>query len=178
MPSWANYASFVSLFAPGNSVGAPQYFTTSSYTWASGASMAAPHAAGAFAILRQAQPAASVTSLLTALQTTGAHVTQGLNRIQVRDALGSLGFPECDDGIDNDADGYADADDPGCESTADLFEKIDSLPCDDGLDNDGDGDTDLDDAGCAGPGWPAEDPACSDGVDNDGDGGIDFDGSP
>jgi subtilisin len=176
--SWANYSSFTSLFAPGNEVGAPKYFTPESYMNASGTSMAAPHVAGAFAILRQALPTASVTSLLTALQETGQHVTLGVNRLQIRDALGALGFPECADGIDNDGDGLSDDDDPGCESSGDPFEKIDTLPCDDGDDNDFDGAIDMDDPGCHEPSWPTESPACSDGVDNDEDGGIDFAGSP
>ena len=178
VPGWANYSAFTSLFAPGNSVTAPAYFTAASYLTSSGTSMAAPHVAGAFAILRQALPTASVSSLLAALQATGQPITLGVNKIRIRDALGSLGFPECSDGLDNDGDGFADDADPGCESPADLFEKIATLACDDGVDNDGDGAIDVADPGCAGPGWPTEAPACSDGLDNDGDGGIDVDGSP
>ena len=51
------------------------------------------------------------------------------------------GFIACQDGADNDYDGYIDAADFGCrESTA--------VTCTDGLDNDGDGDTDLADLDC------------------------------
>ena len=62
-------APFLSLLAPGESIvssvpgGAYQAF--------SGTSMAAPHIAGAWAILRQAAPAASVSTILTALRQTG-----------------------------------------------------------------------------------------------------------
>jgi len=178
--SWANRSDFTSLFAPGSSIGAPRYNTVSSFKWASGTSMAAPHVAGAFAILRQATPdmsATSVSDLLAALRDGGLPVTLGVNRIRVRDALGQLGFPECDDGVDNDGDGFVDLADPGCDDTSDLFE-LGELPCDDGVDNDGDGFVDLADLGCDGPGWPSEAPACSDGEDNDSDGGIDLDGAP
>lgn len=77
----------------------------------------------------------------------------------------------CQDGLDNDGDGVADRDDPGCTVAADNdeadpiictdepetegAEPVDGciaqseLPgCANGLDDDGDGDVDLDDAGC------------------------------
>jgi hypothetical protein len=175
---FANRAPFMSLFAPGVSVVAPQYQTVAGYTTASGTSMAAPHVTGAWAILRQAVPGGSVSALLAALQDSGKPIWSGVSRLAIRDALGLLGFPECDDGLDNDGDGAVDATDVGCDDTADLFERSDLLACDDGEDNDGDGDVDTADPGCAGPGWVAEDPACDDGDDNDGDGGTDWDGSP
>jgi subtilisin family serine protease len=175
---FANRAPFMSLFAPGVSVVAPQYGTVAGYTTASGTSMAAPHVSGAWAILRQAAPGGSVSTLLAALQDSGKPIWSGVRRIAIRDALGLLGFPECDDGLDNDGDGAVDASDVGCDDTADLFERSGLLACDDGEDNDGDGDVDTADPGCAGPGWVAEDPACDDGLDNDGDGGTDWDGSP
>jgi hypothetical protein len=96
----------------------------------------------------------------------------------------------CDDGLDNDLDGFADADDLGCSSEMDESEKASHLLCDDGLDNDGDGRIDVlidrngdgipdapGDAGCAGPIF-AENPSCQDGVNNDPsqDALIDFDG--
>jgi hypothetical protein len=81
---------------------------------------------------------------------------------------------DCDDGLDNDNDGFTDcddtdcADDPACTPTEDN--------CDDGVDNDNDGFTDCDDTDCA------DDPACTptedncdDGVDNDNDGFTDCD---
>jgi arylsulfatase A-like enzyme len=57
----------------------------------------------------------------------------------------------CDDGVDNDGDGLADAADPGCGGPSGVLE---NPQCDDGLDNDGDGGIDHDgtppDADCVG----------------------------
>lgn len=108
--SFANRSSFTTLFAPGQSVRAPLYETVDGYTGASGTSMATPHVAGAWAILRQAVPEASVSSLVAALEATGLVLSVGGTRIRIRDALSELGFPECSDGIDNDGDGGIDAD--------------------------------------------------------------------
>jgi conjugal transfer mating pair stabilization protein TraN len=89
--------------------------------------------------------------------------------------------PECDDGVDNDNDGLADLEDPGCEGPDDTSEADPPAPaCRDGEDNDGDGLIDQDDPGCAGtedndetdPEPPAQ---CGDGEDNDNDGLIDMD---
>ncbi|MFC1482318.1 hypothetical protein ACFL51_00780 [Myxococcota bacterium] len=76
----------------------------------------------------------------------------------------------CDDGVDNDADGFTDCDDYDCRYEPECME----TECADGLDNDGDGDTDCDDQDCLGTvecPAPAEnsDALCADGVDNDGD---------
>jgi hypothetical protein len=87
----------------------------------------------------------------------------------------------CSDGLDNDGDGFADLDDPGCSALDDPSERS-SIACDDGVDNDSDGASDFDpdpgegDPGCAHPSDPLEDPACQNGLDDDGDGVIDFDG--
>ncbi len=89
---------------------------------------------------------------------------------------GTRGCGECDDGIDNDEDGFTDhGGDPGCEDAADPSERSDSIACDNGADDDGDGLADERDPGCAVPHAPREDPECDDGLDNDGDGLFDFD---
>jgi hypothetical protein len=87
----------------------------------------------------------------------------------------------CGDGLDNDGDGFADLDDPGCADGADADEHESRLACDDGMDNDGDGKADYLATGGGDPGcWSAiaitESPQCQDGLDNDGLTGIDFDG--
>ncbi len=82
---------------------------------------------------------------------------------------------DCEDGIDNDGDGVADLDDPGCDPSdpEDYWEL--GGECDDRLDNDGDGLVDVDDPDCDSLADPSEGEisACSDEWDNDGDGWID-----
>ncbi|MEE2787762.1 MAG: hypothetical protein VX589_10515, partial [Myxococcota bacterium] len=93
--------------------------------------------------------------------------------------------PSCIDGIDNDEDGFVDADDPGCEALDDEDERdVLDAPmrpqCNDGLDNDDDGEIDYPfDPGCAARGAldetdPDERPQCSNEIDDDDDGAIDF----
>jgi len=70
--SFSNNASFLSLLAPGGSI--VSSVTGSTYQSLSGTSMATPHVAGAWAVLKQAAPGASVTQVLQALQNTGTLV--------------------------------------------------------------------------------------------------------
>lgn len=93
---------------------------------------------------------------------------------------------ECNDGIDNDGDGFVDwLEDPGCDSPED-FTETNLFQCNDGIDNDNDGYIDysggpqgeLADPGCDDPydiEWPVN-YQCNDGIDNDNDGFIDFEG--
>ena len=71
--SFSNVAPILSLFAPGSSINSS--VPGGGYSNFNGTSMATPHVAGAFAILKQAAPTASVTAILTALQQTGTPVT-------------------------------------------------------------------------------------------------------
>ena len=173
IPSWANRASFLSLFAPGATIVAPRW-KTANYLNASGTSMAAPHAAGAWAILRQAVPEAGVDEILQALQTTGVPIIY-TTRIRIRAALDELTVA-CDDHFDDDGDGLVDLADPGCIDAADDSE-LGTVQCDNGLEDDGDGYVDFpDDPGCASAASDTEQTQCQDGLDNDGDGTVDFDG--
>lgn len=70
----SNHSSLVKLLAPGEAIEAavpPKKFAV-----LSGTSMAAPHVSGAFAIMRDAQPEASVDDILAALQCSGKTLHQ------------------------------------------------------------------------------------------------------
>jgi large repetitive protein len=93
------------------------------------------------------------------------------------------GRGDCGDGSDNDADGFIDGDDPGCEFNGDSEAPDPSFSaCGDAVDNDGDGAIDLDDPGCESATDQDEynEPVagCKDGVDNDGDQLLDFPNDP
>ncbi len=64
----------------------------------------------------------------------------------INDAAGTSfyvpAYSQCHDGVDNDADGYLDLDDPGCNVIEDNNEAA-HPQCSDGVDNDGDGYTDY-----------------------------------
>jgi len=96
--SFSNVAYFLDLFAPGVSI-------TSSVpgggigTW-NGTSMATPHVTGAWAVLKQAYPNATVDEVLTSFITTGplvddnrsGGIVQDIPRINVYQALGGASF--------------------------------------------------------------------------------------
>jgi hypothetical protein len=77
------------------------------------------------------------------------------------DGRGDVCPTECSDGFDNDLDGLADAEDPGCATADDLSERG-LVACDDDADNDGDGLFDYPmDPQCQSPLDASEkDPAC------------------
>jgi subtilisin family serine protease len=90
--SYANITPFVSLLAPGSTISSS--VPGGGYAAWHGTSMAAPHVAGAWALVKQAQPTVSVDDALSMLRTNGATVNDtrsggsasGLSRI----ALGFL----------------------------------------------------------------------------------------
>jgi subtilisin family serine protease len=73
--SFSNWhESLLDLFAPGAAIIASTGTSDTSYASWSGTSMATPHVAGSWALLRQKYPTLSVSSLLSALSNTGAEV--------------------------------------------------------------------------------------------------------
>jgi cysteine-rich repeat protein len=118
--NFSNRASFLSLWAPGAAI----YSSVLGGAFAlfSGTSMSTPHVAGAWALLKDYAPGASVSSILSALQTTGVAIPYPSNASQIRIWYaarlllcgdGTLDAREaCDDGDLDDGD--------GCESDCTL----------------------------------------------------------
>jgi subtilisin family serine protease len=92
--SFSDSASILSLLAPGQWINSS--IPGGGYANFSGTSMAAPHVAGAWAILKSKAPSASVDQILSALTSTGIPIFDSRNgitksRIQVDAALNALG---------------------------------------------------------------------------------------
>ncbi|NVN93162.1 MAG: S8 family serine peptidase [Desulfuromonadales bacterium] len=77
--TYSNSASFLSLLAPGSSI--TSSYPGGGYATASGTSMATPHVAGAWAVLKSANPVATVTEILGTLVNTGKSVSDSRNSI-------------------------------------------------------------------------------------------------
>ena len=91
---FSNSASFLNLLAPGALINAP--VPNGGYGNWTGTSMAAPHVAGAWAVLKQRAPSATVDQILNALTSTGVPVLDTRNnitkpRINVAAAVNVLG---------------------------------------------------------------------------------------
>ena len=91
--SYSNSSTLLDILAPGSSIQSSVPGT--GYSYMSGTSMATPHVAGAFAVLRSQFPSKSVDELLLNLQSTGFSITDTRNnvtrsRIQVDSALQAL----------------------------------------------------------------------------------------
>ena len=75
----SNSASILNLLAPGVSIYSS--IPGTGYAYKSGTSMATPHVAGAWAVLKSAKPTASVSEVLNALSSTGKSITDSRNSI-------------------------------------------------------------------------------------------------
>ena len=100
--SFSNSADILNLLAPGSSI--LSSVPGGSYEAWNGTSMAAPHVAGAWAVLKQTKPNATFSELLKALVSTGKSVTDtregAENRVKPRinllSAVNSISFcPNC-----------------------------------------------------------------------------------
>jgi hypothetical protein len=95
--SFSNIADFIDLLAPGVGI---QSAVPGGVGTKQGTSMATPHVAGAWAVLKQQAPTASVATILDALQATGKEVDDqraaggvtGMKRIELGPALEILGY--------------------------------------------------------------------------------------
>lgn len=91
---YSNSAPFLNFLAPGSSIYSSVPGT--GYEYFSGTSMAAPHVAGAWAVLKQKKPSASVSEIKDILDFTGIPILDPRNsivkkRIDLRQAVNTIG---------------------------------------------------------------------------------------
>lgn len=98
VPNFSNSASFLNLLAPGEGItsSVPVFASPTGFKVFDGTSQAAPHVAGAWAVLKQRNPNASVTQILNTLTNTGIPILDsGSNittpRIRIDNALSIVG---------------------------------------------------------------------------------------
>jgi subtilisin family serine protease len=90
---FSNSASFLDLLAPGQAI--TSSLPGNTFGGKSGTSMATPHVAGAWAVLKSGKPTATVTEVLNSLKNTGVPIFDSRNgmtfpRIQVDSAMNDL----------------------------------------------------------------------------------------
>ena len=102
---FSNRADYMDLYAPGSEI--TSSVPGDGFETHEGTSAAAPHVAGAWAVMKSAEPSADTTDVLSAFTYTGAQIHDDQNpysikpRIQVDAALQRLtGFPQQHGGLD------------------------------------------------------------------------------
>jgi subtilisin len=91
--SYSNHANMVDLLAPGSDITSATANTDTSYDTWDGTSMATPHVAGAFAVMKQLHSAWTVSEIETLLKTTGVPVTRaGITKPRI-DLVATIGLP-------------------------------------------------------------------------------------
>jgi len=94
-----NRSSELDFFAPGSSINTSS-LPASTFASVTGTSAAAAHVSGAWAVLKEKAPSASVAQIQNALRATGVPITQGAftrRRIRIANALDFLQVPEPSD---------------------------------------------------------------------------------
>ncbi len=96
MGSYSNLSPQVDMLAPGSNIVSSSSHPTYNYQGATGTSMAAPHVAGSFALLRQIYHCYSINQLETALENNGVMIagpgsTGSFPRIDLAATYSSLG---------------------------------------------------------------------------------------
>lgn len=112
---FSNMDDQVDLMAPGSSINSSVASSSSNSAFGvkSGTSMATPHVTGAWAVMKQKKPTASVSEILAALNMTGKPIldtraggTQTRDRIQLNTAVDYLNTPaSCVDSYETTGDG-------------------------------------------------------------------------
>jgi len=96
-----NRSSELDFFAPGSAINTSS-LPASTFASVTGTSAAAAHVSGAWAVLTQGVPSASVAQIQNALSATGVLVSQGLfsrRRIRIGNALNNLGVNPAPDPV-------------------------------------------------------------------------------
>jgi subtilisin family serine protease len=139
---FSNYGSCVDILAPGSDITSAWASNDKASNTISGTSMASPHVAGVAALVYDENPTLTVAEAQTAILAMGTHgEISGVNgspnillfsRTSQPSDCTAGESPEvtCDDGIDNDCDGYTDSQDTDCGGGEPPSEcRPDSSPC-------------------------------------------------